>query len=117
MDERLARDFPDYAEIANPRPLALAEAQALLADDEAVIAYAVADDRTFLLVTRADRAAMHEVEIGADDLREAVNRLRGGLGAGAGVAHSATVTNRRWLVVQASVLATCCSCILGVEGG
>jgi hypothetical protein len=35
-------------------------------------------DRTFLQVIRSDRAAMHEVEIGADELREGlcqVNRI------------------------------------------
>ena len=79
LDKHLARDFPDYAEIANPRPLALIEAQALLATDEALVTYAVANDRTFLQVIRSDRAEMHKVEIGADELREAVGLLRGGL--------------------------------------
>ncbi len=39
---RLAREFPDYAEIANPQPVPLEEAQALLAADEALVTYAVA---------------------------------------------------------------------------
>ncbi|MFQ5954784.1 MAG: tetratricopeptide repeat protein [Kiloniellales bacterium] len=79
LDERLVRDFPDYAEIANPRPVALGEAQALLAADEVLVSYAVWDKVTFLQVVRSDRAAMHEVGIGADELREAVGLLRGGL--------------------------------------
>ena len=79
LDKHLARDFPDYAEIANPQPVPLEEAQALLAADEALVTYAVWDKRTFLQVIRSNRAAMHEVEIGADELREAVGLLRGGL--------------------------------------
>ena len=65
LDKRLAQEFPDYAEIANPQPVPLEEAQALLAADEALVTYAVWSDRTFLQVIRSDRAAMHEVEIGA----------------------------------------------------
>src|SRR5262249_61026408 len=42
LDERLAKDFPAYAEIATPRPLPLADLQKLLGPDEAMLAYAVA---------------------------------------------------------------------------
>jgi hypothetical protein len=66
LDKRLSREFPDYAEIANPQPVPLEEAQALLAADEALVTYAVWNDRTFLQVTRSDQAVMHEVEIGAE---------------------------------------------------
>ena len=37
LDTRLAGDFPDYAELATPRPLALAETQALLGPEEALL--------------------------------------------------------------------------------
>ena len=67
LDKRLARECPDYAEIASPQPVPLAEAQALLAADEALVTYAVWDKSTFLQVIRSNRAALHQVEIGADE--------------------------------------------------
>ena len=53
--------------------------RALLAADEALLAWAPWDDRTYLWVVRKDGAEMHSLEIGADALADAVSELRAGL--------------------------------------
>ena len=39
LDGRLARDFPDYAALVNPKPLSIAATQGLLDSDEALVAF------------------------------------------------------------------------------
>ena len=79
LDARLAKEFPDYAELASPRPAPLAETQALLAADEALLAYLVTSKKTFLWVLRGEAAQMHRLDIGAKALAAAVAKLRRGL--------------------------------------
>jgi CHAT domain-containing protein len=79
LDERLAKEFPAYVEIVSPRPVALDELQDLLAPEEALLAYAVADNQSFVLAVRRDRAELFEVAVGAEELREAVTELRASL--------------------------------------
>ena len=57
----------------------MAEVQALLGPDEALLAYVVANDATFLWVLRDDRAQMHRLDIDGDALSAAVAKLRRGL--------------------------------------
>ena len=56
IDTRLATTFPQFAELATPKPVPLAETQALLARDEALLTYLLAGDRSFVTVVRRDRA-------------------------------------------------------------
>src|SRR5262249_35601654 len=79
LDELLAREFPAYAEIASPRPVTLDDLQMLLGPDEAMLAYAVATDRTFILAVRRDRADLFEAKVGAQALRDAIAELRASL--------------------------------------
>jgi CHAT domain-containing protein len=79
IDGALARDFPRYAEIANPLPLAIAEAQKLLGPKEALISYFVSDAASFLWVVRPDAAALIRLPIGRSDLLDSVALLRSGL--------------------------------------
>ena len=96
LDGQMSDDFPEYKELASPLPLPLAEAQALLAGDEALLVFAVWGDeqllvlapsnenrlqmeKTLLWVVRRDRAEMHTLDIGHDALEEAVKDLRAGL--------------------------------------
>ncbi len=92
LDARISSDFPEYAEIADPLPLTLGEARALLAGDEALVTFAVAGDpvremadRSFVHVLRRDRADFYEVAIGGEELAEAVALLRTSL-SGDGIA-------------------------------
>ena len=79
LDVELAERFPEYAELANPRPLSLAGAQKLLGPAEALLTLTVGSKDTFVLAVRRDRAAMHRFEVGADELTEAVAELREGV--------------------------------------
>jgi len=76
LDEGLGRDFPDYAEIANPQPVPLSEVQGLLGSEEALISFAVWDEFSFMLVVRHDQAEMFKLAVGTDALRAAVKLLR-----------------------------------------
>ncbi len=76
---RLATTFPQFAEFAAAKPVPLAEAQALLAEDEALLTYLVWDDTSFVTVLRRDRAVTKQIKLGAKELAEAVTALRKGL--------------------------------------
>lgn len=53
INERLARDFPDYSALANPKPLGPSDVQALLRPDEVLIQYGLGRDHLYAwLVTR-----------------------------------------------------------------
>jgi CHAT domain-containing protein len=79
LDARLAREFPEYAALASPKPLSLSETQSLLGPGEALITYAVWDKSTFLWVLRHDDAAFHRLDIGRQQLDDAVLFVRAGL--------------------------------------
>lgn len=73
LDER----FPDYAELASSRPLSVVDAQGLLRGDEALIAYLVDDDRSYVwVVRRGDARMLTLAAAGRDDLAEAVATIR-----------------------------------------
>ncbi|GAB6051221.1 CHAT domain-containing protein [Magnetospira thiophila] len=84
LDKVLARDFPDYFALTSPEPLPLAEAQQLLAPDEAMLVYTVeknAVDETkkpeesFLWVVRPDGTTLYRLETGSKDLKESITQL------------------------------------------
>ena len=79
LDGRLAREFPEYAELAAPRPVTIADVQKLLAPNEALLAYVIGEKESYLWVVRADRAKMHRVGLGRAALDAAVKELRDGL--------------------------------------
>jgi CHAT domain-containing protein len=79
FDAQLARDFPQYAEIANPQPVPLAAAQKLLGPQEALLTYLVGDQASFLWVVRRDRATLLRLSIGRKELDAAIDKLRAGL--------------------------------------
>ena len=73
------RHRPEYAELAGPSPLTLTETQDLLGPDEALVTYAVWHEITFLWVIRHDDMAFHRLDIGRQDLDDAVTFVRAGL--------------------------------------
>jgi tetratricopeptide (TPR) repeat protein/CHAT domain-containing protein len=79
LEVRLGSDFPEYAELTSPEPLALIEAQALLGPGEAMLVYLAADKETFLWVVRKDQAWMLSLDMGRQALTTAVRDLRDGL--------------------------------------
>ena len=79
LDSRLFSEFPEYVELASPRPTSLEEIQELLGPREALLAYMVAGEETLLWVVRRDDAQLFSLEIGQEALDEAVVDLRIGL--------------------------------------
>ncbi|MGC2774490.1 MAG: CHAT domain-containing tetratricopeptide repeat protein [Bradyrhizobium sp.] len=79
----LGREFPGFAALSNPRPLRLGEIQALLADDEALVVFALVDREAFVLAITRDRFGWQQIPHGADALARDVMRFRRGLAPGA----------------------------------
>lgn len=52
LDDRIARDFPAFAEITRPQPMTIKETQDLLYGDEAIITYVIWKDRSWAWVVR-----------------------------------------------------------------
>ena len=76
LKQELAQSFPEYAEIASPRPMDLSEVQNLLGPGEALIVYAVSDAATFVYLVRPGRAVFKRVDLDEKGLRKAVAQLR-----------------------------------------
>lgn len=79
----LDRRFPDYAELIAPKPTTLAQTQAALAADEALISIYVGADRSYVwAVPKAGRAAFAEVALTDVEVARQVAHLRRALDVG-----------------------------------
>src|SRR5262249_30839748 len=76
LDARVAKDFPQYAELSSPRPVKLAELQAMLGTDEALLAYLSSSDRTWLWAVRRDHVSFYEFPVKGAALATEVGALR-----------------------------------------
>ncbi len=76
MDARITEAFPEYATLANPLPLALNEAQGLLAPDEAIVTWLLGATKSLLWVVRKDDAKAFVLDVKAADVSAAVKALR-----------------------------------------
>ena len=74
-DARLAKEFPDYNALANPKPLSLADTQALLAPDETLISYLIGEKTSYVFAVSRDSLSWKELEIGADELNKTVSSI------------------------------------------
>jgi hypothetical protein len=88
IDTRLAKDFPDYAALASPRPVSVADVQASLRDDEALVVFLDTDDgfkplpeETFVWVVTKSQVRWLRSELGTAALQREVAALRCGLDA------------------------------------
>jgi CHAT domain-containing protein/Tfp pilus assembly protein PilF len=75
LDDDLAAKFPAYAELANPKPITIAETQKLLAPDQALIVFAIGDGESYVAVIGPDSYRLDIVPVGAKDLTAAVKAL------------------------------------------
>lgn len=75
IEAELSQRYPEYAEVAHPRPIGLAGAQRLLGPDEAMVVYAVSEKATYIYLLRSDSAANARADIGAEALDAAVAKL------------------------------------------
>ena len=84
-DARLGGEFKEYADLANPNPLTVTAAQALLARDELLVLLvdvpriAGSPEETLIWIVSKEHAHWHSVPIGTENLRERVAALRCGL--------------------------------------
>jgi CHAT domain-containing protein/tetratricopeptide (TPR) repeat protein len=76
---QIGKAFPDYMALADPRPLSVAAVQALLSDDEVLVAILVGSTKSFVWALSRERAEWAEIDAGSPVLREHVAALRNGL--------------------------------------
>ncbi len=81
---RLDREFPDFAALASPRPIAAADAQSLLAADEAIIVWVPGDkqrsqNESHIFALTRERLLRHTVPLGSDALADKIAAFRRGL--------------------------------------
>ena len=82
-DARLVRDFPDYAELANPKPLSVAAVQALLGTDEALVTWLVDpvsyNSESYVFALTRDGFEWATIELDKKALADKVESFRRGL--------------------------------------
>jgi CHAT domain-containing protein len=82
-DTEIARRFPEYSNLINPRPATVEQARAALRDGEALVSVLVADDRTHVwIVPKSGAVAFHTARMGTKEVGEIVHRLRRALDPG-----------------------------------
>jgi CHAT domain-containing protein/Tfp pilus assembly protein PilF len=85
IDKALARDFPEYSALASPEPLSIADVQAQLRANEALVLFLdtaewkPTPEETFLWVVTKTGARWLRIELGTRALSERVAALRCGL--------------------------------------
>ena len=71
--------FPQYLSLSEPKPLSVAEAQALLGEDEALLAILTGSQRTIVWAVTRQRADWAEIGVGEETLAADIAALRRGL--------------------------------------
>src|SRR5262249_13320518 len=86
IGRKLAKDFPDYAALASPAPVSVADVQGQLGADEALVLFLDTGDRfkplpeeTFVWVVTKSEVRWVRSALGTDALRREVAALRCGL--------------------------------------
>ena len=79
MQKTLTLEFPDYASLSNPLPLAVKDIQPLLSADEATVIYSVVDKRSYVVAITREGAEWKEISLGADAVTQKVTAFRKGL--------------------------------------
>lgn len=82
LQKTLAVEFPDYASLSNPLPLAVKDIQPLLSADEAMVLYSVVDKRSYVIAITREGVDWKEISLGADALAQKVSAFRKGLDVG-----------------------------------
>lgn len=72
----LTREFPDYAALSNPRPLAAKEIQALLADDEALVVVSLYVKKSYVWAITSTAVEWRELSVTAADVLKQVSAFR-----------------------------------------
>ena len=102
IDRRLAQDFPDYAALASPAPVSVAEVQAQLGADEALVLFLDTPEwkplpeETFIWVVTKTDVRWVRSDLGTAALTREVAALRCGLDATAWDGEGRRDAPRRW---------------------
>lgn len=78
-DSELRRRFPDYAELAKPQPISIADVQKFLLDDEALVLIYTARRDTFVWAATRDGVDWNRAPRSRDAMIAQVKNLRAGL--------------------------------------
>ncbi len=83
LRERIAREFPDYANLVSPKPVTLEDARKALRPGEALLSVYLAEDRAYAWgIARDAEAAFASVQTKQDEISGAVAKLRKALEVG-----------------------------------
>jgi CHAT domain-containing protein/tetratricopeptide (TPR) repeat protein len=75
-DAQISSEFPDYADLVNPKPLSLSQAQKLLAPDEALLVFHVSELGNFVWAVTPDRVDWRKIDLSVAQINEDVQKLR-----------------------------------------
>jgi CHAT domain-containing protein/tetratricopeptide (TPR) repeat protein len=79
LDRRLNAEFPSYAALANPKPLAAEEAQQLLGADEALVFFLTGEKQSYVFALTAEGFEWRTIPLTAKQLSDKVAAFRRGL--------------------------------------
>jgi CHAT domain-containing protein len=79
LQKTFAAEFPDYSALSNPLPLKAKEIQSLLAGDEAMVLFALADKDSYAIALTRDGFDWRRIPFGADAMSQKVSAFRRGL--------------------------------------
>jgi CHAT domain-containing protein len=76
---RLAREFPEFAALTNPKPVGVADAQSLLGADEALVFLLTDDKQSYLFAITREQFDWKTIPLSGNQLSAKVARFRQGL--------------------------------------
>jgi CHAT domain-containing protein/tetratricopeptide (TPR) repeat protein len=76
---QIAREFPGYAELSSPAPLSVAQTQALLKPDEALVSFISMDDKSYVFAVTREATVWRQIPLGDAAIGDRVSKLRQGL--------------------------------------
>jgi CHAT domain-containing protein/tetratricopeptide (TPR) repeat protein len=79
LDQVLAKQFPAYVELSNPRPVTSDDVQKLLRTDEALVQFLLLDRRVVVWVVTPSSVFWYPLSLSVEDLSNSVEALRCGL--------------------------------------
>ncbi|SAL28189.1 CHAT domain-containing tetratricopeptide repeat protein [Caballeronia humi] len=79
LDETLRRDFPRYAELTHPRPVAASAVQALLRPREALLLQVTSPEASYVFLVTSRSLDFTRANLNATQLRRTVDSIRAGL--------------------------------------
>lgn len=76
QDQQISEQFPEFTQLTQPRPINLADVQAGLGPDDAVLYPVTTEDETYVFAANATTVRWQKVALTNDQLKDAVQSLR-----------------------------------------